>query len=251
MGFETLFLMPGLHYSLWLSILVFWVWALKPEMNKTGKKICKTFNPRFLSMGFETDYMAVALDVTIDFQSSFSEYGLWNQWEVAYRGYCVISFNPRFLSMGFETRRPVYYFWEVSPFNPRFLSMGFETYFQKLFLRTHKVFQSSFSEYGLWNSTLQSGTLQKRWNFQSSFSEYGLWNCQIFSSRAGAHLLSILVFWVWALKHDTLLSVRIVYSLSILVFWVWALKQVMLWKDVVDVVSFNPRFLSMGFETFC
>ena len=78
-------------------------------------------------MGFETKENPDNNFLKSLFQSSFSEYGLWNVQE----GKRVIV-------------------WQKT-FNPRFLSMGFETEGQYTIPSIAATFQSSFSEYGLWN----------------------------------------------------------------------------------------------------
>ena len=90
--------------------------------------------------------------------------------------------------------------WVLLYFNPRFLSMAFET----------------------WDNTHES---RARRSFQSSFSEYDLWNTFMISLLYHTESISILVFWVWPLKH--------VHDFPPLSYW----------------IDFNPRFLSMAFET--
>ena len=128
--------------------------------------------------------------------------------------------------------------------------MGFETGITLSPQSTLNSFQSSFSEYGLWNGGEKVSLIKTPEAFQSSFSEYGLWNLYTTVVECKYEHLSILVFWVWALKHlqrcpcgepfqafnprflsmgfETLLLISgllLWTSLSILVFWVWALKR--------------------------
>ena len=132
-------------------------------------------------MGFETLSDFETVTKQLSFQSSFSEYGLWNIFYHYKLLKTILTFNPRFLSMGFETEMRFLIISLMKPFNPRFLSMGFETNIGIAYLLHVPVFQSSFSEYGLWNSVFTA-----------------IWD----NNRH----LSILVFWVWALKHATAMS---------------------------------------------
>ena len=87
------------------------------------------------------------------------------------------------------------------------------------------------------------------------------------------YLLSILIFWVWPLKHYFWMAMVRRIPLSILIFWVWPLKRtwilctdhqprlsiLILWvwplrlpgESRPDYIStaFNPHFLSLTFET--
>ena len=85
----------------------------------------KSFNPRFLSMTFET-----SLWHTINDTKS--------------------AFNPRFLSMTFETSAIKSHLrLNQRSFNPRFLSMTFETFLLICYIQFMIYFQSSFFEYDL------------------------------------------------------------------------------------------------------
>ena len=111
------------------------------------------------------------------FQSSFSEFDLWNSPFYCFTFAIIHYFNPHFLSLTFETKRRVYIKWKPPNFNPHFLSLTFETtdestaapvtfrYFNPHFLsltfetvcmwnwyRNRNIFQSSFSEFDLWNT---------------------------------------------------------------------------------------------------
>ena len=154
-------------------------------------------------MTFETDISKLPKWAQrLIFQSSFSEYDLWNRW-------------MRCLKLIFYTHLSILVFWvwplkrvikvatptPVKPFNPHFLSMTFET-----------------SEAGC------------------SICP-GLW-------------LSILIFWVWPLKRvEYWRTRRDTRSLSILIFWVWPLKRSCCGPLRWYTISFNPHFLSMTFET--
>ena len=110
-----------------LSILIFWVWPLKPGKCTSLTWSIHAFNPHFLSMTFETKLYATTVDEIKNFQSSFSEYDLWN---------AIISRSVIDMTQAF---------------NPHFLSMAFETTIKRQKRQVHDYFQSSFSEYGLWN----------------------------------------------------------------------------------------------------
>ena len=138
---------------------------------------------------------------------------------------------------------------EFYTFNPRFLSMGFETSRVGFFQVFEIVFQSSFSEYGLWNVRSQKEKSMTE-NFQSSFSEYGLWNGDwVYLCNCTLHL-SILVFWVWALKQFLRSLERLgveIFQSSFSEYGLWNSNKIM--RYAWNASAFNPRFLSPGFET--
>ncbi len=175
-------------------------------------------------MTFETSKGMEGDLVLWTFQSSFSEYDLWNT-VISCDAVVSGTFNPHFLSMTFETESEkettgreyflsilIFWVWPLKPtylkssglhwctFNPHFLSMTFET-------------MATMVEPLVFSS------------FQSSFSEYDLWNLS--RARKGR-------FSGW---------------LSILIFWVWPLKLVYLPIGSMQWMAFNPHFLSMTFET--
>ena len=80
MTFETYYEWIHRFRSLDFSILIFWVWPLKQKVYWYGPtKMMHLFNPHFLSMIFETTLPEWhSIDYAI-FQSSFSEYDLWNK----------------------------------------------------------------------------------------------------------------------------------------------------------------------------
>ena len=140
-----------------ISILVFWVWPLKRGLDRG-----------IFPGGDEL------------FQSSFSEYDLWNTQKMLFVERSKMYFNPRFLSMTFETD------WRCV---------------------THAMPGMNISILVFWVWPLKPPHSKLSWKvqglFQSSFSEYDLWNHWRNCVSPFLQKISILVFWVWPLKHNT------------------------------------------------
>ena len=110
------------------------------------------------------------------FQSSFSEFDLWN------KGYAFA-----------DDKRS-------TPFNPHFLGMTFEINLDLGERFPKLAFQSSFSGYDLWNAGKKFIHFKNGQIFQSSSSEYDHWNLHDYQQCKCYQLLSILIFWVLSLK---------------------------------------------------
>ena len=138
-------------------------------------------------------------------------------------------------------------------FNPHFLSLTFETILTKEGATIMAVFQSfqfqsSFSEFDLWNlwgmffdTHLPSISILIFW-------VWPLKQADVFVNTSGA-IISILIFWVWPLKRSTQSKKSRCSRISILIFWVWPLKPVIGVGKLWISRNFNPHFLSLTFET--
>jgi len=207
-----------------ISILIFWVWPLKQDISIFCWSDWIYFNPHFLSLTFETGSSS-------DSPTLFAH------------------FNPHFLSLTFETRCGAQnHLSEFAYFNPHFLSLTFETILVLDAPNLSIEFQSSFSEFDLWNCGW-SNCVSRFKEFQSSFSEFDLWNIHRPTWEAIQVLISILIFWVWPLKRDTMNHIELSRIISILIFWVWPLKHWALTFLRFQGRNFNPHFLSLTFET--
>ena len=160
------------------------------------------FNPHFLSLTFETETLWYQDTYSWGFQSSFSEFDLWN------KRFAEIQ---DFLDPLFQSSFSEFDLWNVLPltwsrmmhiyFNPHFLSLTFETCIMRFVISFGQtisilifwvwplkrckgvavliclfLFQSSFSEFDLWNLAGTSRRASGSPEFQSSFSEFDLWN---------------------------------------------------------------------------
>ncbi len=233
-----------------------------------------TFNPHFLSITFETWVNGCVLAEVKNFQSSFSEYHLWNNiskeialaaatfqssfseyhlWNLISFGSLrtIMTFNPHFLSITFETLALLTVSTSLPSFNPHFLSITFETPSEP----GEIFYQISLSILIFWVSPLKHRPRICMGGL-TTLSILIFWVSPLKHAlqfnRSEFIRLSILIFWVSPLKHGReLLSTQPTHQLSILIFWVSPLKQANIVYLPIGSMPFNPHFLSITFETYC
>ena len=112
------------------------------------------------------------------------------------------------------------------------------------------TFQSSFSEFDLWNGNILLKAILTFSLFQSSFSEFDLWNATCKEEMSAIEWISILIFWVWPLKlGDNCLRMlkRLSFQSSFSEFDLWNIIMILI-RNILQLY-FNPHFLSLTFET--
>ena len=213
-----------------ISILIFWVWPLKLDLSAIA---------------------CISLEI---FQSSFSEFDLWNILQDLYRRFNNEIFQSSFSEFDLWNNSKIDPIQKIELFQSSFSEFDLWNKQMFLLIRQAQLFQSSFSEFDLWNEALRVRKAAVV-AFQSSFSEFDLWNLWLVWESYGSAVISILIFWVWPLKRPRVckwcgenLSFQSSFSefdlwnagamdvpiwldsmISILIFWVWPLKP-RLWR---------------------